>query len=350
MKSFNLSKTLFLFTVNDWYLSPLKNFRSILKHLESLKKNWKEFSESPRAEVLKKNLRRVMIFLIVGIILYQLYDIGWREVINSLPTHPLFYIIFGLLYVSLPLVEVFIYGQVWKARKWELFKGFITKKVLNDEVMGYSGEFYLFAWGRKHLDKKDKEILKNIRDNNILSAVTSNLVAFLLVGILVFAGIIEIEDLISDVNLFYVILGTIIAVVFIVLFVQFRKYLFSLSLKKAAIIFVMYITRFLIHHGLLIVQWAVVIPNTPLSIWFTFLAIIIVVNRIPFIPSKDLVFMWAGIELSKVLNMATASVAGMLLVSSVLRKITNLILFLWISYSDKNKEIRQLQMETTNQK
>jgi len=288
-----------------------------------------------------------MIVFIVAIILYQLYDIGWREVVRSLPTHPLFYIIFGLLYVSLPFAEVFIYGQVWKAKKWDLFKGFITKKVLNDEVMGYSGEFYLFAWGRKYLDTEDKEILKNVRDNNILSAVTSNLVAFSLVGILVFAGIIELDDLIADVNTFYVILGVVITIVFIILFVQFRKYLFSLSLKKSAIVFVIYITRFVIHHGLLVVQWAVVIPNTPISVWFTFLAIVIVVNRIPFIPSKDLVFMWAGIELSKMLNMATASVAGMLLVSSALQKVVNLILFLWISYSDKNREVRQLQMEAT---
>jgi len=99
----------------------------------------------------------------------------------------------------------------------------------------------------------------------------------------------------------------------------------------------------MIHHGLMIVQWAVVIPNTPLSIWFTFLAIIIVVNRIPFIPSRDLVFMWAGIELSRALNMATAAVAGMLLVSSALKKVTNLILFLLINYYSKDPEIQKLK-------
>lgn len=296
---------------------------------------------------MKKYLRRGVILFIVGIILYQLYDIGWKEVLNSLPTHPLFYIIFAFLYISLPIAEVFIYRQVWKTGKWESFKGFITKKVYNDEVMGYSGEFYLFVWGRKYLDKKDREILKDIRDNNIISALTSNLVAFSLVGILVFTGTINLEEMIDDVNIVYIILSVVITIVFTVLAVQFRKYLFSLSLKKSLIVFGIYMTRFLIHHGLLVVQWAVVIPNTPITIWFTFLAIVIVVNRIPFIPSRDLVFMWAGIELSKVLNMATAAVAGMLLVTSVLRKITNLILFLWISYSDKNKEIRKLQMESS---
>ncbi len=313
---------------------------------ESIKKRWNKFSNSPHAALLKKYLRRAVILIIVGIILYQLFDIGWREVLTSLPTHPLFYIIFGILYVSLPIAEIFIYGQVWKIKKWELFKGFITKKVYNDEVMGYSGEFYLFVWARKFLDKEDKEILKNIRDNNILSAINSNLVAFTLVGLLVFTGTINLDEMIDDVNVVYIILGTVIAIVFGVLAVQFRKYLFSLPLKKSLKVFGIYMTRFLIHHGLLIVQWAVVIPNTPISIWFTFLAIVIVVNRIPFIPSRDLVFMWAGIELSKMLNMATAAVAGMLLVSSVLRKVTNLILFLWISYSEKGRELRNLQMKS----
>lgn len=283
---------------------------------------------------------------IVGIILYQLLDIGWREVLTSLPTHPLFYIIFGLLYVSLPIAEIFIYGQVWKTGKWESFKGFLTKKVYNDEVMGYSGEFYLFVWGRKHLNRADKEILKNIRDNNILSAVNSNLVALSLVGLLVFTGVLELNDLIDDLNILYLIVGAVIAVAFVTFFFQFKRYLFSLSLKKAVVVFAIYMTRFLIHHGLLIVQWAVVIPGTPISVWFTFLAIIIVVNRIPFIPSKDLVFMWAGIELSKALNMATASVAGMLLVSSVLRKLTNLTLFLWISYSKKDEELQDLKIKS----
>jgi hypothetical protein len=312
---------------------------------DKLKEQWREFSKGPRWKQIQTWFRRVVILFIVGIITYQLFDIGWREVLTSLPVHPVFYILFAVLYISLPFTEIFIYRQVWDTGRWESFKGFITKKVYNDEVMGYSGEFYLFVWARKRLDKSDKEILKNIRDNNILSASNSNIVAFTLVGILVYTGIIELDNLIDDVSAIYVILGLVIAVVFAVLFLQFRKYLFSLPFKKAAIIFSIYMTRFVIHHGLMIVQWAVVIPHTPISVWFTFLAIVIVVNRIPFIPSRDLVFMWAGIELSRALNMATASVAGMLLVSSVLRKITNLILFLLISYQNRGEELKELEAE-----
>jgi hypothetical protein len=314
---------------------------------KNIKKYWDFLNSDPRVRKAGQIFRRILVVAIIGIIIYQLFDIGWREVLTSLPTHPLFYILFVVLYLSLPVAEVFIYQQVWKVRKWDSFKAFLTKRVYNEEVMGYSGEFYLFMWARKHLDKGDAEVLKNVRDNNILSSVNSNLVAFSLVGVLIFTGIIELENLVGDVNLVYVAAAIVILAVFIGLFIQFRKYLFALSLKKAAIVFSIYFVRFIIHHGLMIVQWAVVIPGTPLSIWFLFLAIIIVVNRIPFIPSRDLVFMWAGIELSRTLNMATASVAGMLLVSSALRKCTNLILFLVISYYSKDPEIQKLREQSS---
>lgn len=283
--------------------------------------------------------------MIIGLIIFQLFDIGWVEVLQSLPSNPLFYILFFVLYVTLPIAEIFIYRQVWPARKRDLFKAMITKKVYNEEVMGYSGEVYLYVWGRRHLTKSDLDIIKNVRDNNIISSLTSNLVAFSLIGVLIFTGLIDIGLLIDNVDVVYATVGIIIAIVLVVLFIQFRKYLFSLSLKKTIIIFSIYLSRFLIHNALLIVQWAVAVPQTSLSIWFLFVVIFIAVNRIPFLPSRDLVFMWAGIELSKALSMATASVAGMLLVTSAMKKSLNLILFIWLNYIAKSPELKEMEQQ-----
>jgi hypothetical protein len=310
---------------------------------KKLKETWKQFSESPGGKRIQKILRRLTIALIVGIIIYQIADIGWREVLGALPQEPLFYIIFFILYFSLPVTEIFIYKQIWPLKKRHMFRTFLTKRVYNEEVVGYSGEFYLFMWARKFLDEGDRQILKNIRDNNILSAITSNLVAFSLIGILIFTGFINLDDLLGDVDWVYLAVGAVIAIAFTALFIQFRKYIFDLPLKKALVIFGIYMTRFLIHHGLIVVQWAVVIPETPISVWLLFLTVVIVVNRIPLLPSRDLVFMWAGIELSKVLNMATANVAGMLLVSSALRKVMNLILFLYLSSGPKTESMTELR-------
>lgn len=292
--------------------------------------------DSPRAKQVQKIGRKVLIALIIAIIIWQLFDIGWGEVLQSLPTQPLFYLIFLVLYITLPVAEIFIYRQIWQIKRWKLFKAFLTKRVYNDEVMGYSGEFFLFMWSRKYLSRSDKEILKNIRDNNILSALSSNTVTILLLGGLLFTGILDLDDLFGTVEWIYVVGGLFITAILIAVIIQFRRYLFNLPFRKAVIIGSIYFSRFLFHNALMIVLWAVAIPGTPLTSWLIFIAVMIVVNRIPFMPSRDLVFMVAGIELSRMMDMTPASVAGMLLVYSVLKKILNLILFLLISAYSKD--------------
>jgi hypothetical protein len=68
-------------------------------------------------------------------------------------------------------------------------------------------------------------------------------------------------------------------------------------------------------------------PEVPIAVWLTFAAALIIVNRIPFMPGKDLLFVGAGIELAMHLDVATAQVASMLLVASVLTKVLNLSVF-----------------------
>ncbi len=308
-----------------------------------VKDYWTALSRDPRTKKAADIFRRVLVVVIIGIIIYQLFLIGWREVLTSLPVHPLFYVIFLILYVTLPLAEIFIYGQVWKFKAWDGFKAFITKKVYNEEVMGYAGDFYLFIWIRKKIDKRDREIFKNIRDNVIISGINSNSIAVILVGILIYVGQVQVLDFIDDLNIVYVITGVVVAIVLVAVIIQFRKYLFDLPLKKALTVYSIYLFRFIIHHSLLVLQWSIVIPNTPMSVWFTFLAVVVVVNRIPIIPGKDFVFVWFGIELSRMLDMATASVAGMLLVSGALVKITNLILFSLISYYTDPKDLEEFR-------
>lgn len=52
-------------------------------------------------------------------------------------------------------------------------------------------------------------------------------------------------------------------------------------------------------------------------------------------PSKDLVFMGAGIELSSIMEIPEAQIAGMLLVASVVDKVINASMFAFISYRDR---------------
>ncbi|MES3631148.1 MAG: hypothetical protein PPP56_13375, partial [Longimonas sp.] len=240
--------------------------------------------------------------------------------------------------LTLPLAEIFIYRQVWPLPPFEGFKAFLTKRVYNEEVMGYSGEFYLFLWARRHISQSSRALLAHIRDNNILSAVTSTAVAFALIGGLVYSGQLEIMQFIGDVQAVYWITGAVLIAVLIGVGIQFRRHLFSLPMQTAGTVAAIYLVRFLIYHGLLMLQWMVVIPDTSFSVWLTFLAAFIALNRLP-LPSRDMIFVGAGIELSRILGMAMDAVAGMLLVMGVLQKTAHLSLFLIISYTSDDPDL-----------
>lgn len=312
---------------------------------QQVKTTWSRVSQHPWTQRALQWLRHLVVVAVVGVIIYQLIDIGWRDVLRSLPTNPLFYALFAVMYLVQPVAEIFIYRQLWAIRPIEGFKAFLIKRVYNDEVMGYSGEFYLFLWGTRRVSKPDKEVLKDVRDNNIISAVTSLLVAFLLVGVLVFGGHLEILELVENVGPIYVITGLVVTVALYVAIFQFRKYLFDLPLKKTLVIFSIHLARFLTFHAILVGLWMVAIPGISLSIWLTFLAAFIVMNRIPFLPSRDLIFVGAGIELSRILDMAMDAVAGMLLVISALQKGANLGLFLVISYLTTDPDLERVERE-----
>ncbi len=311
---------------------------TIKDRVESLKQ---KFNEDDRYKKWLQVVQKVLLVVVVGLIIYNLFQIGWLEVLQSLPTQPLFYVLFVLIFLSLPVAEIFIYRQVWPLKRRDIFKAMLTKRVYNEEVMGYSGELYLLPWARKRLDKSDWEILANIRDNNILSSINSASVGFVLIGILIFTGVIDPNLVFDNVNFVYVITGLVVTIAIFAILLQFRRYIFSLPLKKALKVYSIYFSRFIIHHALFVAQWAVVIPETPISIWLIFITLMIVVNRIPFLPSHDLVFLWAGIELAKVLDMTTSSVAGMLLVFSALKKSANFILYIMLTWQNKGKEIEK---------
>lgn len=273
---------------------------------------------------------------ILGVIAWNLYEIGPMEVLRSLPTQPLFYVLFVLIYLTLPVTEILIYGQVWNFRKRDGFRAFLTKKVYNSEVVDYSGEFYLYLWAKKGMNLKGKTVLKNIRDVNIVSVLVSYAMALALVGYLIFTDALDLSSWFGGVQGVHIAGGALVLILIGALVVQFRRYLFALPRITALKVFGLYSTRFVVHHGLIVLQWMVVIQGAPLSIWLTYLAVFIVVNRLPFLPSKDLLFAWAGIELSRYLGVGVAEVAGMLLVYSALNKVTNFSLFSLLSYFGKD--------------
>lgn len=291
----------------------------------------------PTFNRMKPVFSRLLLFVIIGLVGWQLYAIGPAEILRNLPVQPLFYLLFLLTFFSLPVAEVFIYRQVWNVPRRHLFGRLLKKKVFNDEVAGYSGEVFLSVWAKNYLGIGHREAIKNVRDNNILSALSNNSAALLLLGAVSTLGIVDLSDYFGEVTFWQWLGGLLVAALLLMLFFSLRRYLFALPARKAVKVFGIYFTRFILHNSMMIMLWAVVIPEVPLQTWLLFVTVMIVLNRIPLLPSRDLVFLMVGIELAKTFEVATAAMAGMLLVYSALKKGTNLALYLWITWREKKR-------------
>jgi hypothetical protein len=147
-------------------------------------------------------------------------------------------------------------------------------------------------------------------------------VAFLLV-----TGLIIPTDLVHNPSWMYVAGGAVMAAFLGGLIARFRKAIFSLPRRQLAQMGSIHAARFFAGYALQVVQWWVVVPEASFQSWALLLVLMVVTNRIPFLPSKDLVFVGAGVEMSAMLDVPAAAVASMLLVRSLADKLLNLSIF-----------------------
>lgn len=309
------------------------------KFLKNLFQRFKAFEENPAGKRVIRLLGILFTTAIAAYLLYKLTLIGWDKVWQSLPQTPWFYLLLLMMFFSLPLFQVVIYRVTWKVnvKPGELFLALLNKRVLDKDVLGYSGELYLYFWARKYVKQPDKEILHVLKDNVILSSAASTLVAVVLLILFLALGQVKLPREWVNPNIIHVVVLAFCGVLIIGLVITFRKRILFLKRKEILAIFAMHICRLLIVQGLQVVQWAVVMPEIPILNWMTLLAVQIIITRIPLLPSRDLVFMGTGIEISGFIHVSTSSMAGMLLASSVLNKILNLFFFVMVFLSTRKR-------------
>lgn len=290
-------------------------------------------------------LRGAGLVLVIGWLAVQLADIGWAEVWTARPRTPWFYLLWIVLYLQLPLVESLIYWGLWGLPVREGLPPIIRKRALNQNVVSYSGEAYFFAWVRRHLGLGKRRIAGTLKDNAIASGMGSWTAAVVLISVFLMTGQIVLVDLLGPEVPLY---AAVAAVALVGIGVRFRRTLFSLPPRTVATLFAVHLGRFLLLvYVLQILQWWVVLPEAPLSVWATMLAALTLINRIPLLPAADLVGIGAVLGMSDLLAASEATIAAMLLTRSALDKGANVLLFL-VSYLTRPREpLPALEAEET---
>ena len=272
-------------------------------------------------------MQRFINIVVLIWLIYELSLIGWQDVGRSLPVQPLFYFLVFILFIQLPLIEVVIYRLSWVFKGLRAIPVFFIKTVYNKHVMGYSGELYFFVWAQKNISLPAKEIFRTVMDNNIISSIASTFVALLLLSVFFFTGQIKpITDFIETDNV-YLIATLILIMVSGILMIRFRRFVIAMPVKTAFSVFSIHTVRLIIMHAINVWMYYIVLPDTPLYVWFTLLSIEIVLSRIPVLPNRDLIFTGIGISMAGTLEMTAAEIGGILIAKSVAGKILNLAAF-----------------------
>ena len=299
------------------------------------------FAETRRGKRLLKAGRWLFVGGVVALLAGQLTGIGWQRVWEGLPTTPWFYVIFLMMYFLLPAYEGLIYRKLWGTAVRRSFPMLVRKRVLNNDVVGYSGEVYLYWWGRRHTPHADGYVFRSIKDNAIASSLASTTALILLVGAFLLTGQVALVDLVGDQDPIYVLFGFIAAGVLVALGYRFRRTLFSLPRGTVIGLFATHLSRFVVMYSLQVLQWWVVLPEAPLRVWATMLVVGTLTSRIPFLPARDLFAIGAILGISDLLDASEAVIAGMLVVKSGLDKVFNFGLFALTSWWDRRRGLEQ---------
>ena len=297
---------------------------------------FRAFLASDRGKFLLRGLRFLVGIGVVLFLVYQLNRIGWADVWQALPTTPWFYVVALSMYFLLPITETLVYGITWQVPFRKSLPALLKKRVYNSEVLNYSGEVYLYSWAKEHVDRPDWTILGTIKDNAIVSSITSVVSAISLLVVVLVSGLIPWATLFGGEHRWYIGAGFGFGVILVALILRFRKKMFFLPVRTLKILFGLHAARFvLMIYVLQVLLWWTVLPEVPIRTWVVFLTVKVLINRLPFLPSRDLIFAGLSVELAELTALSGAAVAGMVLVRTALDKILNLVLYLLTTWKEK---------------
>lgn len=315
--------------------------------VDTLRRLWTSFAASRRGRL---GLRRVQVYLslgILGLLAYTLRGIDWRALWAERPVNPLFYLLFLLFYLWLPLTEIVAYRVIWPLDAWKSLPAFIKKRIYNREVFQYSGEVYFFTWARRQIDRSPLDVARDIRDQNIVSSVASTLVALVLVAVFLYLGEKSLADWIGRQDISLLIGAVVVTLGLFALVIWLRKHIFAMAPRTALLVLGVHVGRFVFEQVLQIGMWAVAIPEVRLRVWCTYAALSLIVSRIPLVTNRDLLFASISIAFAAAMGggggIPVEAIAALMLVVAGLGKVLTILCYTGFTLRGRTGSTLQLE-------
>lgn len=267
-------------------------------------------------------LHWIWMALILGYVGWKLTELGWRDVLTRLPVSPWFYIVYAVSFMLLPLTEQRIFRMIWG--KPVPLGPVLRKRALNAVVIGYSGDAWFFVWASATLGIPTRRAIAGLKDSSILSGMGATLTTLLLVAALIGLGQQGLVDRIIGGQTALFVGLAVAALAVAVLAVLFRRAVFWIDGARAIRIFVIHLARAWAVLALQVVQWWVVLPMVPMETWLLFVTAQAVINQLPFVPNREILYLAVSLELVGGSGVDAATLSALMVATALVKQLANL--------------------------
>jgi hypothetical protein len=252
----------------------------------------------------------VALLFIIG---RRLAELGWREIWIARPGAVGFYVLLVLQFFIQPFGDYLVYRNLWGRANTPPMAVILRKRLLNTFMLDYSGEAFFYFWAQARLKLAPGMLVHAIKDSNVLSAGAGLAMIYVMVLMLLASGGLHIPAALSAHGWLYVLAGTVPLILCAGLVLGHRK-LTALSRSQIAATFIIHFTRSLLVLAVEFGLWELsgALPSAVACLQFV--ALRLVVTRLPLVPNKDLIFVGAGIAAAGMTNLSVTPVATVLVI------------------------------------
>ena len=214
----------------------------------------------------------------------ELLSSGLSGLSRAVPASPLFYLFFGLLYLSPITGDYLIFRRLWGI-PFAGFVALIKKRIANEVVFGYSGEALFYAWARSRATMVAAPV-GAVKDVSILSAITGNAMTLAMIAL----AVPLVHHLLTPETLRLVGGSAAVTIAISLPFLLFSRRVFSLPRRTLWWVFGVHWVRLLAGQVLIALAWHYALPGVSMGLWLALAALRMLVSRLPLVPNKDLLF------------------------------------------------------------
>jgi hypothetical protein len=242
----------------------------------------------------------------------RLTELGWRGIWLARPASIGFYLLLVAQFFLQPFGDYFVYRNLWGRDSAPTMAVILRKRLMNTFMLDYSGEAFFYFWAQKNLKLAPGMLVHGIKDSNLLSGGAGLVMVWLLGFLLLATGGLHIPVMPGQ-RWIYVLAGTVPLVLCAVLLLAHRK-VTVLSRRQLAATFGIHFLRACLVLGIEFGLWQLsgALPTAVASLQFV--ALRLVITRLPLVPNKDLIFVGVGIAAAGVANAAVTPVATILVI------------------------------------